>query len=210
MAKNRTIPLKDEPMTSLDEVNSKVDNLVGVISQQNGYLREIAKHDGFDNDFRFFSRQFNATSAVYEALVKYLKEHKAKLVVDGQKEAELVKAEELLKRYQTLMAEAMGLIKNHIAAVSPLTTVVIHEPLPTNSVLKPQPPQTTKGMFAYLFLRLPWYHIQSFFTSSYFKHWLIIIMVSIWFVSVFLACFMAIDNARMHHMYHTILIHSGI
>lgn len=96
MAKNRTIPLKDEPMTSLDEVNSKVDNLVGVISQQNGYLREIAKHDGFDNDFRFFSRQFNATSAVYEALVKYLKEHKAKLVVDGQKEAELVKAEELL------------------------------------------------------------------------------------------------------------------
>ena len=210
MAKNRTIPLKDEPMTSLDEVNSKVDNLVGVISQQNGYLREIAKHDGFDNDFRFFSRQFNATSAVYEALVKYLKEHKAKLVVDGQKEAELVKAEELLKRYQTLMAEAMGLIKKHIAAVSPLTTVVIHEPLPTNSILKPQPPQSIKGMFAYLFLRLPWYHILCFFTSSYFKHWLIIIMVSIWFVSVFLACIMAIDNARMHQMYHTILIHSGI
>ena len=210
MAKNRTIPLKDEPMTSLDEVNSKVDNLVGVISQQNGYLREIAKHDGFDNDFRFFSRQFNATSAVYEALVKYLKEHKAKLVVDGQKEAELAKAEELLKRYQTLMAEAMGLIKKHIAAVSPLTTVVIHEPLPTNSILKPQSPQTTNGMFAYLFLRLPWYHIQCFFTSTYFKHWLIIIMVSVWFVSVFLACFMAIDNARMHQMYHTIFIHSGI
>lgn len=79
---------------------------------------------------------------------------------------------------------------------------------PTHTVLKPQPPQTVKGMFAYLFLRLPWYHIKCFFTSSYFKHWLIIIMVSVWFVSVFLACIMAIDNAKMQQMYNAILIHS--
>ena len=177
MAKNRPTPLKDEPMNSSDEVCSKIETLIETVNRQNNYLKIIARNDGFDSEFSFFKHQFDATSAIYEAMVKYLREHKAKLVVDGQKEAELVKAEELLKRYQTLMAEAMGLIKNYIAAVSPLTTVVVHEPLPTNSVLKPQPPQSIKGMFAYLFLRLPWYHIQCFFTSSYFKHWLITIMV---------------------------------
>ena len=140
--------------------------------------------------------------------MKYLKEHKAKIIVDGKEEAELLKAEKLLKKYQAIMAEAMELIQNYIAAVSPITTVVIHEPLPTHTVLKPQTPQSTKGMFAYLFLRLPWYHIKCFFTSSYFKHWLVIIMVSAWLVSVFLSCIMAIDNARMHQMYNAILIHS--
>jgi hypothetical protein len=35
-------------------------------------------------------------------------------------------------------------------------------------------------------------------------------MVSVWFVSVFLTCIMAVDNTRMHQMFHTILIHSGI
>ena len=210
MAKNRLTPLKDEPTTSFDELISKIDNLAGLINQQNGYLRVIAQKDGFDSEYNFLRHQFNATSAIYEAMLKYLKEHKAKIIVDGKEEAELLKAEELLKKYRILLAEAMELIQNYIAAVSPITTVVIHEPLPTHTVLKPQPPQTVKGMFAYLFLRLPWYHIKCFFTSTYFKHWLIIIMVSVWFVSVFLTCIMAVDNARMHQMFHTILIHSGI
>ena len=104
----------------------------------------------------------------------------------------------------------MEIIKNRNTVTSPVTTVVIHEPLPAKTVLKPQQPQSTMGMFAYLFLHLPWYHSKCFFTSSYFKHWLIIIMVSVWLVSVFLTCIMAVDNARMHQMYHAILIHSGI
>jgi hypothetical protein len=210
MAKSKPTPLKDEPMNSSDEICSKIETLIETINRQNNYLKIIAQNDGFDSEFSFFKHQFDATSAIYEAMVKYLKEHKAKIIVDGKEEAELLKAEELLKKYRILLAEAMELIQNYIAAVSPITTVVIHEPLPTHTVLKPQPPQTAKGMFAYLFLQLPWYHIQCFFTSTYFKHWLIIIMVSVWFVSVFLACFMAIDNARMHQMYHTIFIHSGI
>lgn len=210
MAKSKPTPLKDEPMNSFDEVCSKIETLIETINRQNNYLKIIAQNDGFDSEFSFFKHQFDATSAIYEAMVKYLREHKAKIIVDGEEEAELAKAEKLLKKYQAIMAEAMELINNHIAAISPITTVVIHESLPANTVLKPQSPQSTKGMFAYLFFRLPWYHLQCFFTSSYFKHWLIIIMVSIWFVSVFLTCIMAIDNVRMHQMYNTILIHSGI
>ena len=210
MAKNKLTPLKDEPTTSFDELISKIDNLARVINQQNGYLRVIAQKDGFDSEYNFLRHQFNATSAIHEALVKYLKETKAKIVVDGEENGKLAEAEELLNKYQALLTEAMEIIKNHNAVTSPVTTVVIHEPLPTNTILKPQPPQSTKGMFAYLFLYLPWYHIRNFFTSSYFKHWLIIIMVSVWLVSVFLTCIMAIDNVRMHQMYNTILIHSGI
>lgn len=210
MAKNRLTPLKDEPTTSFDELISKIDNLAGLINQQNGYLRVIAQKDGFDSEYNFLRHQFNATSAIHEALVKYLQEHKAKIVVDGKEDGKLAKAEELLNKYQALLTEAMEIIKNRNTVTSPVTTVVIHEPLPAKTVLKPQQPQSTKGMFAYLFLHLPWYHSKCFFTSSYFKHWLIIIMVSVWLVSVFLTCIMAVDNARMHQMYHTILIHSGI
>lgn len=210
MAKNKLTPLKDEPISSLDEMCSKIDTLIETINRQNGYLRVIAQKDGFDSEYNFLVHQFNATSAIHEALVKYLQEHKAKIVVDGEEDGKLAKAEELLNKYQALLTEAMEIIKNHITTTSPVTTVVIHEPLPTKTVLKPQPPQSTKGMFAYLFLHLPWYHIKCFFTSSYFKHWFIIIMVSVWFVSVFLTCIMAVDNARMHQMYHPILIHSGI
>jgi hypothetical protein len=210
MAKNKLTPLKDEPTTSFDELISKIDNLAWLINQQNGYLRVIAQKDGFDSEYNFLRHQFNATSAIHEALVKYLKENKAKIVVDGEEYSKLAKAEELLNKYQALLTEAMEIIKNRNTATSPVTTVVIHEPLPTETVLKPQQPQSTKGMFAYLFLHLPWYHIKCFFTSSYFKHWIIIIMLSVWFVSVFLTCIMAVDNARMHQMYHTILIHSGI
>lgn len=210
MAKNRPTPLKDEPISSLDEMCSKIDTLIETINRQNGYLRIIAQKDGFDSEYNFLVHQFNATSAIKEALVKYLKEQKAKIVVNGEEDSKLAKAEELLNKYQALLAEAMEIIKNHITATSPVTTVVIHEPLPTETILKPQPPQSTKGMFAYLFLRLPWYHLQCFFTSSYFKHWLIVIMVSIWLVSVFLTCIMATDNVRMHQMYNTILIHSRI
>ena len=210
MPKNKLTPLKDEPTTSFDELISKIDNLAGLINQQNGYLRVIAQKDGFDSEYNFLRHQFNATSAIHEALVKYLKENKAEIVVDGEENNKLAKAEELLNKYQALLTEAMEIIKNRNTVTSPVTTVVIHEPLPVKTVLKPQPPQSTKGMFSYLFLRLPWYHIKCFFTSSYFKYWIIIIMVSVWFVSVFLTCIMAVDNARMHQMYHAILIHSGI
>ncbi len=167
MAKNRLTPLKDEPTTSFDELISKIDNLAGLINQQNGYLRVIAQKDGFDSEYNFLRHQFNATSAIHEALVKYLKENKAKIVVDGEENNKLAKAEELLNKYQALLTEAMEIIKNRNTATSPVTTVVIHEPLPTE-------------------------------------------MVSVWFVSVFLTCIMAVDNARMHQMYHAILIHSGI
>ena len=134
MAKNRLTPLKDEPTTSFDELISKIDNLARVINQQNGYLRVIAQKDGFDSEYNFLRHQFNATSAIHEALVKYLKENKAEIVVDGEENNKLAKAEELLNKYQALLTEAMEIIKNRNTATSPVTTVVIHEPLPTETV----------------------------------------------------------------------------
>ena len=91
MAKNKLTPLKDEPTTSFDELISKIDNLAGLINQQNGYLRVIAQKDGFDSEYNFLRHQFNATSAIREALVKYLKENKAEIVVDGEENNKLAK-----------------------------------------------------------------------------------------------------------------------
>ena len=99
MAKNKLTPLKDEPTTSFDELISKIDNLARVINQQNGYLRVIAQKDGFDSEYNFLRHQFNATSAIHEALVKSLKENKAEIVVDGEEYNKLAKAEELLNKY---------------------------------------------------------------------------------------------------------------
>ncbi|MBP1539556.1 MAG: hypothetical protein ILA29_04290 [Prevotella sp.] len=209
MAKNKPTPLKDEPLAQMDDVCNKIDNLTEVVNRQNGFLQEIAKEGGYNSEYKFLCNEFNVRQTLKNALGEYLFENNKRISNAGEEDTKLAKAKQLLEEYKTALQEAKCANSKGNVEEAPSTTVVIHEAAPSyiNQPQRPEQPQSAKGMFAYLFFRLPWYHIRCFFASSYFKHWLIIIMACLWFVSICLTCIMAVDNARMHQVYRAVLMH---
>ena len=209
MAKNRPTPLKDEPTNTFDDLCRKIDELITIIKRQNGYLQQIAKQNGLDSEYNSTINEMNISKMVSDAVLKFLRERNAKVNLDGKEDATLTKTKEVLEEYRTALQKAKDANNSGNSGEVPPTTVVIHEAVHSTCIERPQQPQSAKGMFAYLFYRLPWYHVRCFFASSYFRRWLIIIMICMWFLSICLTCIMAIDNARMHQVYRAVFMHAG-
>lgn len=200
MTKNRTTPLKDEPLAQFDDVCSKIDNLEKVVNKQNEYMKNIAGNGGYNSEFNFIRNEVNVRQTIENALDEYLQKKNLQ-IEKADKDNLLSEAKQMLQEYMDALKAATEAHKRYAEKMKRLAKSV--------TVLHPQQPQSAKGMFAYLFLRLPWYHVRCFFVSSYFRRWLIIIMVCLWVVSVCLTCIMAIDNARMHQVYRAVLMHTG-
>lgn len=211
MTKNRTTPLKDEPLAQFDDVCSKIDNLEKVVNKQNEYMKNIAGNGGYNSEFNFIRNEVNVRQTIENALDEYLQKKNLQ-IEKADKDNLLSEAKQMLQEYMDALKAAMEAHKRYAEKMNRLAK----DKTPRDesvqfsvTVLHPQQPQSAKGMFAYLFLRLPWYHVRCFFVSSYFRRWLIIIMVCLWVVSVCLTCIMAIDNARMHQVYRAVLLHTG-
>lgn len=211
MTKNRTTPLKDEPLAQFDDVCSKIDNLEKVVNKQNEYMKNIAGNGGYNSEFNFIRNEVNVRQTIENALDEYLQKKNLQ-IEKADKDNLLSEAKQMLQEYMDALKAAMEAHKRYAEKMKRLAK----DKTPRDesvqfsvTVLHPQQPQSAKGMFAYLFLRLPWYHVRCFFVSSYFRRWLIIIMVCLWVVSVCLTCIMAIDNARMHQVYRAVLLHTG-
>ena len=211
MTKNRTTPLKDEPLAQFDDVCSKIDNLEKVVNKQNEYMKSIVGNGGYDSDFNYNCNEFNVRQTIKKALDEYLQKENLQ-IAKADKDNLLSEAKQMLQEYMDALKAATEAHKRYAEKMKRLAK----DKTPRDesvqfsvTVLHPQQPQSAKGMFAYLFLRLPWYHVRCFFVSSYFRRWLIIIMVCLWVVSVCLTCIMAIDNARMHQVYRAVLMHTG-
>ena len=211
MTKNRTTPLKDEPLAQFDDVCSKIDNLEKVVNKQNEYMKSIVGNGGYDSDFNYNCNEFNVRQTIKKALDEYLQKENLQ-IAKADKDNLLSEAKQMLQEYMDALKAATEAHKRYAEKMKRLAK----DKTPRDesvqfsvTVLHPQQPQSAKGMFAYLFLRLPWYHVRCFFVSSYFRRWLIIIMVCLWVVSVCLTCIMAIDNARMHQVYRAVLLHTG-
>ena len=211
MTKNRATPLKDEPLAQFDDVCSKIDNLEKVINKQNEYMKSIAGHGGYNSEFNFICNEFNVRQTIKNALDEYLQKKNLQ-IEKTDKDNLLSEAKQVLQKYMEALKTAT---EAHVRYAEKMNKLAKDETPRDESVqfsvtiLHPQQPQSAKGMFAYLFLRLPWYHVRCFFASSYFRRWLIIIMVCLWVVSICLTCIMAIDNARMHQVYKAILMNAG-
>ena len=211
MTKNRTIPLKEEPLAQFDDVCSKIDNLEKVVNKQNEYMKSIAGNGGYNSEFNFICNEFNVRQTIENALDEYLQKKNLQ-IEKADKDNLLSEAKQMLQEYMDALKAATEAHKRYAEKMKRLAKdktprdESVQFPV---TVLHPQQPQSAKGMFAYLFLRLPWYHVRCFFVSSYFRRWLIIIMVCLWVVSVCLTCIMAIDNARMHQVYRAVLMHTG-
>ena len=211
MTKNRTTPLKDEPLAQFDDVCSKIDNLEKVVNKQNEYMKNIAGNGGYNSEFNFIRNEVNVRQTIENALDEYLQKKNLQ-IEKADKDNLLSEAKQMLQEYMDALKAATEAHKRYAEKMKRLAK----DKTPRDesvqfsvTVLHPQQPQSAKGMFAYLFLRLPWYHVRCFFVSSYFRRWLIIIMVCLWVVSVCLTCIMAIDNARMHQVYRAVLMHTG-
>lgn len=211
MTKNRTTPLKDEPLAQFDDVCSKIDNLEKVVNKQNEYMKNIAGNGGYNSEFNFIRNEVNVRQTIENALDEYLQKKNLQ-IEKADKDNLLSEAKQMLQEYKDALKAATEAHKRYAEKMKRLAK----DKTPRDesvqfsvTVLHPQQPQSAKGMFAYLFLRLPWYHVRCFFVSSYFRRWLIIIMVCLWVVSVCLTCIMAIDNARMHQVYRAVLMHTG-
>ena len=211
MTKNRTTPLKDEPLVQFDDVCSKIDNLEKVVNKQNEYMKNIAGNGGYNSEFNFIRNEVNVRQTIENALDEYLQKKNLQ-IEKADKDNLLSEAKQMLQEYMDALKAATEAHKRYAEKMKRLAK----DKTPRDesvqfsvTVLHPQQPQSAKGMFAYLFLRLPWYHVRCFFVSSYFRRWLIIIMVCLWVVSVCLTCIMAIDNARMHQVYRAVIMHTG-
>ena len=211
MTKNRTTPLKDEPLAQFDDVCSKIDNLEKVVNKQNEYMKNIAGNGGYNSEFNFIRNEVNVRQTIENALDEYLQKKNLQ-IEKADKDNLLSEAKQMLQEYMDALKAATEAHKRYAEKMKRLAK----DKTPRDesvqfsvSVQHPQLPQSAKGMFAYLFLRLPWYHVRCFFVSSYFRRWLIIIMVCLWVVSVCLTCIMAIDNACMHQVYRAVLMHTG-
>lgn len=211
MSKNKNTPLKDEPLAQFDDVCNKIDSLEKVINIQNGYMKNVAEHGGYDSEFNFICNEFNVRQTMENALDDYLRNKGLQIGKVGEGDAQLTEAKKLLEEYRTTLKQAVDTADVGNTDGTPIKTVVIHEAAASyeNRSQCPMQPQTVKGMFAFLFYRLPWYYICCFFTSAYFRRWLVIIMICMWVISICLTCIMAIDNARMHQVYRAIYMHAG-
>ena len=211
MTKNRTTPLKDEPLAQFDDVCSKIDNLEKVVNKQNEYMKSIAGNGGYDSELNFICNEFNVRQTIENALDEYLQKKNLQ-IEKSDKDNLLSEAKQMLQKYMDALKAATEAHKRYAEKMNRLAKDKIprDESVQSSvSVQHPQQPQSTKGMLAYLFYRLPWYYIRCLFMSSYFRRWIIIIMICMWVVSICLTCIMAVDNARMHQVYHAILMHTG-
>ena len=174
-------------------------------------MKSIVGNGGYDSEFNYNCNEFNVRQTIKKALDEYLQKENLQ-IEKADKDNLLSEAKQMLQEYMDALKAATEAHKRYAEKMKRLAK----DKTPRDesvqfsvSVQHPQLPQSAKGMFAYLFLRLPWYHVRCFFVSSYFRRWLIIIMVCLWVVSVCLTCIMAIDNACMHQVYRAVLMHTG-
>ena len=200
MAKSKNTPLKDEPLAQYDDVCNKVDDLVKVINQQNKYLKSVAQHGGYDSEFNFICNEFNVRQTMENALDEYLQKKNLQIEKPGEDNL-LTEAKQVLQEYMDALKTATEAHKLYAETRNKLAKdETPHDESVQSSVTvqHPQKPSSVKGLFAYLFYRLPLYYVRIFFSSQYVRWTLQAILFSVWFISICMTCIIAHDNAKLH------------
>ena len=200
MAKSKNTPLKDEPLTQYDDLCSKIDDLVQVVNKQNEYLKSVAQHGGYDNEFNYINNEFNVRKTMENAMDEYLQKKNLQIEKTGEDNL-LTKAKQVLQDYMDALEDATEVHKRYVECRNKLAND--EKPRdesvqPSVTVQHPQKPRSVKELLAYLFYHLPLYHIRTFTSSQYVRWTLRAILFSVWLISICLTCIIAHDNARLH------------
>lgn len=203
MAK-KTIPLKDEQMYSVDDVYTKLVEIVDVFNQLSMRLAQIPSHHQEQITHKCTIDSESVKKNVIEAMRIFLKDNHDQIVVNMEQSVSNETQKVLNPYLKSIQVYCQDLTKLH--NMNTLLVETLNEfterlkPEPSN-VTKPVKPQSWKKIPCYWFFILPWYHIRSFFTSSYFKKWGLIVLICSCVTSIFTMLFILKDNARLED-YH--------
>ena len=203
MAKKQA-PLKDESIYSVDDICSKLDEILDAIKNKNIQKAHelLSGRAGCNWECVTDSAKFN--TSVTNAMDTYLKSHQVKIVENGE-ESVIEKLKTLLEDYRTELVQikekpatpAVTLIDKNVVEAA-VTTVVGRGDTHVRILEKPVRPALWKYMPSYLFFCLPYYYLRTFFASPYVHRWFKIVMFCVWLTSIFLTCIIAHDNARLN------------
>ena len=202
MAKKQA-PLKDESIYSVDDICSKLDEILDAIKNKNVQKAHELLSGRAGCNWECVTDSAKFTTSVTNAMDTYLKSHQVKIAGDGE-ESVIEKLKTLLEDYRTELVEikekpatpAVTVIDKNVVEAA-VTTVVGKRGTHARVLAKPVRPALWKYMPSYLFFCVPYYYLRTFFASPYVRRWFKIVLFCVWLTSIFLTCTIAYDNAKL-------------
>lgn len=186
MAKNRPVPLKDEPIITMEELHEKINHLENLLNEIKILLSEKTENNNEPHD-KDAQIDCKAITEVNRNIGKVLVRINAELLsLNGS----LAVLEKRASSMETIISDGYRRLEEKQPEIKSSEHKAEYE--------NPMRPKSVKGMLGYWFYRLPYFFLRQFITSTYFKRWLVIILLCIWVISITFTCIIAIDNARMH------------
>ena len=203
MAKKQA-PLKDESIYSVDDIFSKLDEILDAVKNNNMQKAHELLSGRAGCNWECVTDSAKFTTSVTNAMDTYLKSHQVKITGDGEESA-IEKLKTLLEDYRTELVQikekpatpAVTLIDKNVVEAA-VTTVIGKGGTHARILAKPVRPTLWKYMPSYLFFCVPYYYLRTFFASPYVRRWFRIVMFCLWLTSIFLTCIIAYDNARLN------------
>ena len=203
MAKKQA-PLKDESIYSVDDIFSKLDEILDAVKNNNMQKAHELLSGRAGCNWECVTDSAKFTTSVTNAMDTYLKSHQVKITGDGEESA-IEKLKTLLEDYRTELVQikekpatpAVTVIDKNVVEAA-VTTVIGKGGTRARILAKPVRPALWKYMPSYLFFCVPYYYLRTFFASPYVRRWFKIVMFCVWLTSIFLTCIIAYDNARLN------------
>ena len=186
MAKNRPVPLKDEPIITMEELHEKINHLENLLNEIKILLSEKTENNNESHD-KDAQIDCKAITEVNRNIGKVLVRINAELLsLNGS----LAVLEKRASSMETIISDGYRRLEEKQPEIKSSEHKAEYE--------KPMLLKSVKGLLGYWFYRLPCFFLRQFITSTYFKRWLVIILLCIWVISICFSCIISIDNARMH------------
>lgn len=220
MANKKLVPLKDEAIDTLDELQDKLQTCINAL---NSLSSKIGSQPTDNIDVEKFKVDVAsaAKSAVEDLLVDRQKQREEKDKNDKEKfgitQDEYIG--ELSKRYDIVLSRCEGLLniieKERALAFSlndrykksddcikiigtTLDSICTKLDLQTKvGVTQPPIPKTLKEIPLFLLYTIPWYWIRRIWYSRHVRQFALILMLCSWALSIGLTLFLARDNAGL-------------
>ena len=220
MANKKLVPLKDEAIDTLDELQDKLQTCINAL---NSLSSKIGSQPTDNLDVEKFKADVAsaAKSAVENLLVDRQKQREEKDKNDKEKfgitQDEYIG--ELSKRYDIVLSRCEGLLniieKERALAFSlndrykksddcikifgtTLDSICTKLDVQTKvGVTQPPIPKTLKEIPSFLLYTIPWYWIRRIWYSRHVRQFALILMLCSWALSIGLTLFLARDNAGL-------------
>ena len=221
MANKKPVPLKDEAIDTLDELQDKLQTCINALNSLSGKIGSQPT-DNIDVEKFKVDVASAAKSAVENLLDDRQKQREEKDKNDKEKygitQDEYMAS--LSERYDIVLARCEGLLniieKERALAFSlndrykksddcikiignTLNSICTKLDVQANIGIKPPPmPKTLKDIPSFLLCTIPWYWIRRIWCSRHVRQFALILMLCSWGLSIGLTLFLARDNADLH------------